>query len=149
MGWARRRPGEVAAAATRSGEGRLGGEEERAGELWVGRRRVEEGATWLAAGPQPELAAAGPKDAGTRRGCDREGAARRSKGQRRLYRGRADLLATFGRTEAPRERVCPVTADGPQGKPGNRTAARRSRRPQHARGVGKERAALGGCEGTS
>jgi hypothetical protein len=79
---------------------------------------VEEGATWLAVGPQPELAATDPKDVGARRGCDGEGAARRGKGQRRLYRGRADLLATCGRTEAPRERTCPATADGPQGKPG-------------------------------
>jgi hypothetical protein len=86
MGWARQRPREVAAAATRSDEGRLGGGEERAGELWVGWRRVEEGATWLAVGPQPELAAAGPKDAGARRGCDKEGVARRGKGQRHLVR---------------------------------------------------------------
>jgi hypothetical protein len=70
MEWARRRPGEVAAAATCSGEGRLGGEEERAGELWVGRRRVEEGATWLAVGPQPELAAARRKDASGSSGAD-------------------------------------------------------------------------------
>jgi hypothetical protein len=68
----------------RRGAARWG--EERAGELWVGRRRVEEGATWLAVGPQPELAAAGPKDAGARRGCDEEGVARRGKGQRHLVR---------------------------------------------------------------
>jgi hypothetical protein len=117
VGWARRRPGKVAAAATCSGEGRLG-REERADELWVGRRRVEDGATWLAVGPQPELTATGPKDAGARRGCDGEGAARRGKGKRRLYRGRADILATCGRTEAPQKRACPATADGPQGKPG-------------------------------
>jgi hypothetical protein len=36
----------------------------------VGAGEVEEGATWLAVGPQPELAAAGCKDAGARRGCD-------------------------------------------------------------------------------
>jgi hypothetical protein len=31
---------------------------------------VEEGATWLAVGPQPELAAAGRKDAGGSSGAD-------------------------------------------------------------------------------
>jgi hypothetical protein len=39
----------------------------------VGVAEVEEGATWLAVGPQPELATTGRKDAGTRRGCDGRG----------------------------------------------------------------------------
>jgi hypothetical protein len=49
----------------------------------------------------------------------------------------------------PRERAHPGTVDGPLCTPRNRTTARRSKRPRHARGVGKGRAALGRREGTS
>jgi hypothetical protein len=48
--------------------------------------KVEESATWLAVGPQPELAVAGRKDAGGRRGRPWGGGLRVGvKGQRRLY----------------------------------------------------------------
>jgi hypothetical protein len=58
-------------------------------------------------------------------------------------------LLTSRRRRTPREHARPATADGPLCNPWNRTAALRSRRPRHARGVGKGRAALGRREGTS
>jgi hypothetical protein len=122
----------------------------------VGAGEVEDGATWLAVGPQPELVAAGRKDAGARRGCDGEGAARRGDGQRRLYRGRADLLATCGRKGAPRGRQRPtvrgvlhgaVRRRGVLGGLGMRAVWGRSElRWEGARGPRKARGRLG-CRG--
>jgi hypothetical protein len=52
----------------------------------VDAREVEESATWLSVGPQPELAAAEHKDAGGRRGRPWGGGLRVGvKGHRRLY----------------------------------------------------------------
>jgi hypothetical protein len=60
-------------------------------------------------------------------------------GNRAFYSRPMRRLMSSGPREAPREHACQATADGPQGNPGDRTAARCSRRPQHARGVGKGR----------
>jgi hypothetical protein len=138
----------VPAAAACSGEGRLGGAEKRAGELWVGRRRVEEAlgtrdrpGNWSS----PRL----PKGAGGRLGAAGRTGVCRGQGPWLLLRQRADPQVTSGRAEDASGTRAQATADGLQGNPGDRKAARRSRRPWHARGVGKGRAVLGRLEGTS
>jgi hypothetical protein len=87
-GWPRRLPS--------AGERRLGEAGKQAGELRVGRRKVEEALGELAVGRKRELTAAGLGGAGGQLGCRWGGRVRRGERQRRLYKGRADLLATIG-----------------------------------------------------
>jgi hypothetical protein len=74
---------------------------------------------------------------GARVGRDGEHGASAGEGNRALYSRPMRRLTSSGPKEAPREHARQATADGPQGNTRDRTAARRSRRPRHARGVGK------------
>jgi hypothetical protein len=80
----------VAAAAAVSRRVAARGEGETSRQA-VGRaEEVEEGATWLAIGPQPELAAAARLGTDRRLGLGREAGARHGQGPWPLLRRRAD-----------------------------------------------------------
>jgi hypothetical protein len=73
---------------------------------------------------------------GARVGRDGGHGARAGEGNRALYSRPVRWLMFCGPKGCASGARVPAAADGPQGKPEDRTAARRSRRPWHARGVG-------------